>query len=318
MYRLGDAAPTLASTLDLPDPTWLCWSAHHELLYISHSGGTLLSAIRLDENGVASLAHQVDIGSLNPAHVALDDANANLWAACFSSGEVVRVALGDDGAFVGVELQQQMEGLAPAATRRNTLQSGAEPHQVVPFGQAMLVPDRAQDAVHRFDETGHSVAVTVRPGGGPRHLVPHPAAPVAYLACELDNSLVTLDAATDGSVAARSWASTLPADWFGDSAVGAITIDAARDRLFVTNRGHDSIAVFDISDPAEPVVTAWLPSGGHPRFAEVFAELGVLAVAARDDDRVDLLSLDAAATGLPNVLHTLPHLAPAGGALVVR
>ena len=62
---------------------------------------------------------------------------------------------------------------------------------------------------------------------------------------ERDNTLAVLRDGIDGLEPLRVQ-TTLPAEFFGDSAVAAIFTDAAGERVFVSNRGHDSLAVFDL------------------------------------------------------------------------
>ncbi|WP_170165508.1 lactonase family protein [Agrococcus jenensis] len=309
--------------LALENPTWITPAPRGPLLYVSHSARRTLSAVRLDAEGTLQLVDEIDIGAMNPAHVAVGPDGRSLIASCFTEGAVVRVALDEQGAFAGIDRTWPLAGAAPGATHRNALQSDAEPHQATLLDDgSLLVPDRAQDVVHRIAADGrHEIAAVLRPGSGPRHLVLHPTAPVAYLVCELDASLVTLRRSGPAGEALEpiDVRTVLPPDWFGESAAAAISLDAGRHRLYVTNRGHDSVAVIDVRDAQAPEVVGWLPvEGATPRFAGVLPMLDVLAVAAMGSHRVDLLDPGNAAEGIRAVRRALVHAAPACAVAVAR
>lgn len=321
LHAWEDGSARLAAVVDLENPTWFEWDPDRRVLYVSQSARTSLAAVAIPGGPeTARVLDVIDIGCVNPAHLALSPERDAVVAACFTGGEVIGVALADDGRFDGVRSRVAVAGLAPDATRRNALQSDAEPHQVVfaPDGASFDVPDRAQDVVHRFHwrgagEFAHAGVTALRPGSGPRHLARHPLRPeIVYLACELDNTLAVLRDGADGLEPLRVQ-TTLPAEFFGDSAVAAIFTDAAGERVFVSNRGHDSLAVFDLRhDPLRPRLEGWIPIGGRtPRFSGRLDGMDRLALAAQDSALIALLAdVDAALAGNAERLE-IPHLAPA-------
>lgn len=323
-YRWQDSAATLVKTLDLEQPTWFVWSEKHRMLYVSHSAQTWLSAVSIP-NGPASaeLVDSINIDCVNPAHIALDPGEQAVVAACFTGGEVIGVELTANGYFAGVRSRTAVAGLAEGALRRHVFQSEAEPHQsvFVSGGTRCLVPDRAQDAVHSFSYSGpgqltHESSVVLRPGSGPRHIALHPSRPFVYIACELDSSLVTAHLTADGLEPIRAQ-TTIPQDFFGDNAVSAIDVSPDGERLIMSNRGHDSVAVYNIAeDPEHPALIGWIPArGATPRYSGFLPSIGAFAVAAVSSDVVHVFdgsstALDAAVKGTPPIV-TLHHTAPA-------
>lgn len=323
-YQWQDGAATLVKTLDLEQPTWFTWSEKHRMLYVSHSARTWLSAVSIPGGPeTAEVVDAIDIACVNPAHISLDPNEQAVIAACFTGGEVIGVELASDGHFAGVRSKIAVAGLAETALRRHVFQSEAEPHQsvFVAGGTRCLVADRAQDAVHTFSYTGpgqlaHEASLVLRPGSGPRHIALHPNLPLAYVACELDSTLVTAHLAQDG-IEPRRVQTTLPDGFFGDNAVSAIAVSPDGARLTVSNRGHDSVAVYNIADdPERPSLDGWIPARGTtPRFAGFLPPAGAFAIAAMGSDAVhlfdgDAASLAAAVQGTPP-LATLQHAAPA-------
>lgn len=106
------------------------------------------------------------------------------------------------------------------------------------------------------------VAFRAPAGSGPRHLVFHPVLPLALLVSELASTLTVLEVG-EGILSARRTVSTLPPGFSGESLGGHLSLNSAGDRVYVTNRGHDSIAIFawDASGALELLQHA--PSGGR-------------------------------------------------------
>jgi len=307
---LADGTTEVESVLALENPSWAARGAVNDLFYVSHSGMTWLSAVRLLPGGGLELVDRIEIGAVNPAHILFDAETNAVIASCFTEGVIIRVALRDDGRFSEIDALWNANGKADSATRRNSLQSRAEPHQAVRVPGGYLVPDRAQDVVWFAGDGGRlEIAAILRPGSGPRHLALHPTLGYAYLVGELDNTLITLR--RDGALLEPlDVVSTLPRDFFEDSAGSAIDVDAERARVYVSNRGHESVAVFDIERPESPRLLGWIPSlGATPRYAGLLPEVDMLAIAAQDGDVLHLLDA-AEAAGLRGGRITLRHAAP--------
>src|SRR5213075_3299498 len=90
----------------------------------------------------------------------------------------------------------------------------------------------------------------MRPGAGPRHLAFHPTLPLVFVANELDSTVATLrfDSAR-GALSLLDARSTLPAGWTGGGTNYPADIHVASSgrTLYVSNRGHNSIAVFSVA-----------------------------------------------------------------------
>src|SRR6266567_2439245 len=99
----------------------------------------------------------------------------------------------------------------------------------------------------RHIEEGDAV---MRPGAGPRHLAFHPTLPLVFVANELDSTVATLrfDSAR-GALSPQDTRSTLPAGWNGTNYPADIHVAASGRTLYVSNRGHNSIAVFSVAEP---------------------------------------------------------------------
>jgi len=107
----------------------------------------------------------------------------------------------------------------------------------------------------RFDaETGRlqfntPPALLAEKGEGPRHMQFHPNGKWVYLANEQGKSVTLCDYDSEkGALKIRQTVSTVPSDW--DQTKGScadIEISGDGKFVYVSNRGHDSIALFSVS-----------------------------------------------------------------------
>ena len=100
-------------------------------------------------------------------------------------------------------------------------------------------------------------------GSGPRRLQLHPNGKFLYVNHETDSKVSVFE--VDGSRLKQTQTlPTLPADHKGNNTTAEIQIDQTGTWLYVTNRGHDSIAHYAV-DPAKGTLTlvGHIPSGGR-------------------------------------------------------
>jgi 6-phosphogluconolactonase len=115
--------------------------------------------------------------------------------------------------------------------------------------------------VYRFDPAKGSLTpndppfVKVAPGAGPRHLAFHPNGKFAYVLNEV-NSTVTVFAndSRNGSFSTLQMLPTIPKGFTAHNDTAEIVVHPSGKFLYVSNRGHDSIAEFSI-DPAKGTLT---------------------------------------------------------------
>ena len=83
--------------------------------------------------------------------------------------------------------------------------------------------------------------------------------------------------------------STLPESYSGENTVAAIRI--RKDCLFVSNRGHDSIAVFSIQEDGSLSLQQIVPAGG--RIPRDFAIMGeYVVIANQGSDKITVLRMN--------------------------
>ncbi|HEY5023073.1 MAG TPA: lactonase family protein, partial [Gemmatimonadaceae bacterium] len=146
-------------------------------------------------------------------------------------------------------------GSGPNAER----QGAPHAHCIVadPSNRFALSADLGVDRVYvyRLDLEGKSLRHieagdgVMRPGAGPRHIAFHPTLPLVYIACELDSTVATLRFdAERGALSPLDVHSTVPAGWTGANYPADIHIAPSGRTLYVSNRGHNSLAVFSMAE----------------------------------------------------------------------
>jgi 6-phosphogluconolactonase len=232
-------------------------------------------------------------GGDDPCHIAIAPNGALLAVANYSSGTVALYPLA-----AGMPQQpivRQHKGTGPRTDR----QAGPHAHWVgfTPDNRFLHAVDLGADAVFAYPlSTGEigepAIAWRAPAGSGPRHLAYHPTLPIGYVVTEFANTLTTLDAQADGTLTARATTSLLPPDWQGTSYGAHIAIDSAGRRLYASNRGHNSIAVFDLAEDGSATLAQHIPCGGDwPRFFLLLEDSGQLLVANERSGTVAIFDL---------------------------
>ncbi len=86
------------------------------------------------------------------------------------------------------------------------------------------------------------------PGAGPRHLAFHPNENWLYVVNELDCTVTLVKRTENGLYETNSTISTLPKDYSEPNTCADIHISSDGKYLYVSNRGHNSIAIFSVSN----------------------------------------------------------------------
>jgi 6-phosphogluconolactonase len=260
------------------------YSARHRVHYLTDEcDGRIGAWHRRDEDWqrLASVAS----GGKEPCYLALDPTGSRLAAANYASGSVAMFALdGDDGMPKDPPAVFQDHGSGPVADR----QEGPHMHCVrfAPDGQSLYAVNLGADHVLRLPLEGGAfgepvLAYRAPAGSGPRHMLLHPQRPFALLVSELASTL-TLLAVRDGTLDPLATCSTLPEGWSGENLGGHLEWPSTG-RAYVTNRGHDSVALIEV-DLARATLTPvqHLASGGKsPRH---FALSGGQMIVAHEKD----------------------------------
>ena len=185
-----------------------------------------------------------------PCHLQLDATGSWLIATNYGTGNSAVYPILEDGSLGEMTDFVQHEGSGPNKER----QEGPHAHSSIftPDNHLAIIADLGIDqlVIYQFDQANgkllpHS-SVSTTPGAGPRHLVFHPNGRWLYTSNELNStvSLYEYDSENDTLVDKQN-IPTIPSD-SPENIVADIHISDSGLRLYVSNRGHNSIAVYDI------------------------------------------------------------------------
>jgi 6-phosphogluconolactonase len=298
VWKVDDASGdlTLVQTVgDLINPSFLLCHPTQPVLYTVHGDQQHVSAWRIDPaTGHLSFLNQQDCGGRNPVHLALSPDARHLIVSNHLSSSLAVLPVTADG--VLQPLSQLLELQGPPGPHRIE-QPFAKPHfnPFDPSGRWVLVPDKGVDRVFvfRFDSGRLTPAdqafAQAREGAGPRHLAFHPSQPWVYVINELDSTVTayTFDAES-GALQPFQVLSALADSFTCNSRASEIEVDRAGHRLYASNRGEDSIAVFDIDATTGRIaLRQTAPSAGKtPRFFTQHPTRPWLYVLNEDNDTI--------------------------------
>lgn len=190
-----------------------------------------------------------------PCFVSVDRSGHVVLVANYDSGSVALLPIEANGSLAPAAQVVKHTGKGPNAER----QEAAHAHCIVadPSNLFALSADLGADRVfvYRLDLEGKSLRhveggdAVMRPGAGPRHIAFHPTLPLVFVTNELDSTIATLRFdAERGALSALDVHSTIPAKWTGTNYPADIHIAPSGRALYVSNRGHNSLAVFSVAD----------------------------------------------------------------------
>ena len=139
----------------------------------------------------------------------------------------------------------------------HVLTPGDEPHAhsayFVNGGTQLIAADLGVGAVFRYDVSGATLAPAAQPtlalpdGAGPRHIAVHPDGRRYYVVNELNSTVSLVEGLGTATHTITATASTLPEDARDtENYPSHVALSADGRHLYVANRGHQSIAVFDV------------------------------------------------------------------------
>ncbi|OYN89907.1 hypothetical protein CGZ91_10435 [Parenemella sanctibonifatiensis] len=276
---------TETDPLPVPSASWLVAHPHHPILYaLSETDETMITPIRIEDNGDLTALDPVATGSSGGCHMALSPDQRAIVVAHYTGGAVSSISVdpnGDLGAMVDLYA-------FPGSGTDPERQEASHPHQVVFREDKLYVPDLGLDKVHvmtlGFDRrlrTEHPVDLPA--GAGPRH--------IAFLdklmvvACELSAELWL------GSEGLFGWREVerVPSTSLVDGPrcyPSALRIIG--NEVFVGNRGPDTFAVFDLDTQADRLqLRVEVPTEGEwPR--DIVHVGGMVWVANQNSDTISV------------------------------
>ncbi|WP_405106475.1 lactonase family protein [Paenibacillus sp. FSL K6-1217] len=279
----------MGGTRGIANPSYLAVNAAQTVLYtVSEQDEGEVHAYAIDPGSKAlhPLGSRATGGGA-PCYVSVAPQGDYIAVSNYAGGNINVFPLNPDGSLQEMSSQVKHEGSGIRSDR----QDAPHPHSVIPdkTGEHVLVCDLGLDQIVIYRvEDGKLVThreVELPPGSGPRHLALHPSRQWIYLVNELNNTItVFANDEPQGNLKLLQSVSSLPEHYTAgsDDTAADIHVSPCGRYLYVSNRGHDSIALLHI-DNATGLLEAedWVISGG--RTPRNFALISGMLLAANQN-----------------------------------
>jgi 6-phosphogluconolactonase len=245
---------------DLINPSFLAIHPQTGNVYVVHEKGTFegnpgggVIALSVDlESGDVRLLNKQSSGGEDPCYISIDRSGRFALVANYISGSVAMLPIAPDGRLEPVSSSIQHTGSSIHPDRQD--KPYAHSIQPDPTNTFAVACDLGIDKllIYRMDlyagELVKHAEVSVTPGSGPRHLVFHPNGRYAYLACELNSTVLAFTWDPEGGMFEEFQnVRTLPPGYEGRNLPADIHITPDGQFLYVSNRGNDSFACYEVS-----------------------------------------------------------------------
>ena len=224
-------------------------------------------------------------------HVAVAAGGRVVLAANYGGGSVIAFPVNADGSLGEAGGYAEHTGTGPNPKRQEAPHAHA--FTPAPGGRFAIAPDLGADRLFVYavdaetaELTEHAIYGTP-PGGGPRHVAFTPDGTRAVVCLEMGNRALLLAWDADaGTFSPLDDEPTLPAEFGGDSTTAEVRVHPGGRFAYVSNRGHDSVAVFEIAGDALKPVEVEPATVKTPRGMALTPDGSFLLVAGQDSDDV--------------------------------
>lgn len=259
-----DGALTLQAAVQLAGaPGPLAVDPTQRVLYVGLRSTCQLSSLQIDPTTgrLLPLGEAVALDT-DPCYLSTERTGRFLLAAYYRGGKAAVHALNQDGS-VG----------SHAVCTVNTMPY-AHCVRTDPSNRFAFLPHvAASNTIFQFHfdaATGQltpnaPAQVTPPPATGPRHYVYHPTKAIVYFSNEQGGSVTGYHLSDQGTLTPFQTLSTLPPDFTGSNTCAKIALDPAGRFLYVSNRGHDSIACFAVDNDGLLTALGQQPTEPTPR-----------------------------------------------------
>lgn len=324
VYRHDPDAGTLTrlhEVAGVDNPSFVAFSPDHRFLFAVNETNepSHVSSFAIDrDTGDLTFLSQQPSGGGQACHLCTDSTGRLLFVANHEFGTIGVFPIGDDGRLEPASQVVQHEGSGPGPT-----QTCPHAHFVTldPGRRRLLCCDKGIDKVMAYqpDVEGRRLVPNDPPfgrlhaGAAPRHLAFHPSGRYAYVNGEADMTVTAFryDPA-HGAFDELHYLSTIPGAKGERFSTAQIVMHPNGRFLYVSNRGHDSIARFEV-DQSTGRLTArgHTPSGGRtPRNFNVDPSGRWLYAGNQGSDTIVAFRIDQSTGDLTPTGHTVEVGAP--------
>jgi 6-phosphogluconolactonase len=308
---------------ETPDPSFVAIHPNGQYAYAVNETGkqSSVSAFALDgQSGKLTLLNQLPALGEDPCYISFDKTGKFVLIANYTSGNVavfpilpggklgeptaVRTDVGTLGPnkerqegphahWIELSARNRYAYVADLGLDRVLIYKFDATKGTLTPGDA---PSSAATAAAGFTKPNQAFSATLRPGTGPRHVAFSSNGNFMYVLGEVNSTVTVFAKDANESYRSIQTISTLPAGFPGRNDTAEIAMHPNGKWLYASNRGNDSIAVFDV-EPGKGTLrlVADVPTGGkEPRHFAIDPAGKYLLAENQNSDTIVTFRIDAA------------------------
>ncbi|MCI2227821.1 lactonase family protein [Polaribacter sp. MSW13] len=296
---------------ELSNPSYLTTSKNNEFVYViqENDPGTIVSfKWNKDKTELVQLSTLPTNGK-HPCYVSLNSDENLVAVGNYSSGNISVYNVSNKGVFNSSIQTKKHEGKGTILPN----QENPHAHCTTFYNNKFLYAvDLGIDEIlcypiHNSILENKKTALKTDSGDGPRHLVFHSTKKIAYLINEFSNSIIVskINEAT-GVFNRIQKISTLPKDFIGKSFSADIHLSKDGNFLYASNRGHNSIATFSVTNEGKLTLINHISTGGNwPRNFALSKDNKFLVVANQKSNNIVVFKRDKEKGTLKSTEHEI-------------
>ncbi|MDX1752676.1 MAG: lactonase family protein [Salinimicrobium sediminis] len=226
-----------------------------------------------------------------PAHIALDQTGNFAFVSNYMGGVVMVYGINEDGS---LKKQQRVDLENPEKSHAHSVTISAD-------NSSAYIADLGNDKIWIYNfnsEKGiltpnEQAFVSLEKGSGPRHFTISEEGKTAYSVNELNSTVTAFEVLKNGGLKILQNISTLPENYSGKNSTADIHLHPSGKYLYVSNRGHHSIAGFKVENDGRLSASGHFSTqGDSPRNFALSPSGDHLYVANQDSNSVVLFEID--------------------------
>lgn len=248
-------------------------------------------SFKILENDALEKISQLSTESFAPAHIAIDQTGKFAFVSNYMGGVVIVYRINEDGS---LKKQQRIDLENPEKSHPHSVTISAD-------NSTAYIADLGNDKIWIYDLNAEEgvlapnkhAFVTLENGAGPRHFTIAKDGKTAYSVNELNSTITTFEVLDNGGLKILQNISTLPADYTGKNSTADIHFHPSGKFLYVSNRGHNSIAAFKVKNDGQLAASGHTSTRGEtPRNFSLSPSGDYLYVANQDSNNIVLFKVD--------------------------
>jgi 6-phosphogluconolactonase len=324
VYRFDEDALSiekLANAPEIENPTFLSVDTAGNYVYANSEvfgwKEGLVTALRFDRDAgtLTYINTQPTLGSITAQNAVTRD-NRKLLLVNYGMGSggpdqaVVVYGLRDDGGLTPPRASAARAGTGPNKER----QERSHAHSITEIADnIVIVADLGTDSLASYRLTGEGALeplteTKTAPGGGPRHVAVHPNGRFLFVMNELDSTVASYAVnSAGGRLTPCDVQPAVPEEAQTQNHCADIQISPDGRFVYGSNRGHDSIVVFE-ADPENgklSLVNFFSCGGATPRNLALTPSGRHLFCANQNSDRISIFERDIVTGALADTGHAI-------------